>query len=218
MELIGRNMKQNLTIFFIIVFLSVFTFSAARKRGNEEKPFQQEHIDDVNRTIAERFSKTDCFKPDKTYLYINIVWAGYLGDVWDRSQLYEDVPNNLYSIFFRGKGKTRYLVNNAFICEEDGKLVAYVSEYGVVSCVSHYKEFVFSDYQKLAYVLVEKGIFKLFQIFPLTMFQYIGIDNEGKKYYIHENNDITITLLEDMSDEEWIDSLIKVQGSYKPFG
>lgn len=215
-------MKQNLTLYLIIVFLSLFTFSAARKRGNEEKLFQQEHIDDVNRTIAERFSKTDCFKPDKNYLYINILWTDYLGgDAWDRNKVIEDVPNNLYSVFFRGKGKTGYLVNNVFICEEDGKLVAYVSEYGVISCVSQYKEFVFSDYQRLAYLLVENGVNKLFHFFPLSFAQYIGIDNEGKKYYIYENyenEDITITPLEDMTDEEWTDCLIKIWGSFKPFG
>lgn len=205
-------MKRIFLQTFTIVFYSVLVTSTSMiRKGNEEKLFQQEHIDNVNRTIAERFSKTDCYEPDKTYKYINILFVGYSGDVLDRNQLYKDVPKNVYSIFLIGKGKTRYLVNITLICEEDGKLVAFVSEYGVVSCVSHYKESVFDDYQKLAYLSLEKGIYKLFNFYPMVGTRYIGIDSNDNKYLINEEtNPITITPFEEMTDEEWKDSVMPI--------
>ena len=107
--------------------------------------------------------------------------------------------------------RTRYLFNIALICEEDGKLVAFVSEYGVVSCVSHYKESVFDDYQKLAYLSLEKGIYKLFNFYPMVGTRYIGIDSNDNKYLINEEtNPITITPFEEMTDEEWKDSVMPI--------
>ena len=204
-------MKRIIILALTIVISSVSMISTAMiRKNNEEILFQQEHIDNVNRTIAERLSKTDCYEPGKTYRYINILFVGYLGDVWNKNQLYEDVPNNVYSIFFRGRGKTKYLVNIALICGEDGKLVAFVSEYGVVSCVSHYKESVFDSYQKIAYLSLEKGINKLFNFYPMSGSQYIGVDNKNNKYFINEKtNPITISIspLDEMTDEEWKNAL-----------
>lgn len=208
-------MKRFFSLTLTIVISSVLMTSTAMiRKGTEEKLFQQEHIDNVNRTIAERFSKTDCYEPNKIYRYINILYVAYYGDILDRNQLYKDVPNNVYSVFYRGKGKTRYLDNIALVCDNDGKLVAFVSEYGVVSCVSHYKETVFDDRQKLAYSCLEKDIYKLFNFYPMSGSRYIGIDNNDKKYVVDNNykinektlNPITITPLDEMTDEEWKNS------------
>lgn len=205
-------MKRIVTLFFSIVISSVLMESTAMiRKGNEERLFQQEHINNVNRTIAKNFSKTDCYNPNKTYMYINILFVGYLGDAFDKKQVYEDFPNNFYSIFLRGKRKTRYLFNIALICEEDGRLVAFVSEYGVMSCVSHYKESVFDNYQKLAYYLLEKEITILFNFFPMSGKRYLGIDNNGNKYLINEEiKPITITPFKEISDEEWKSSLMPI--------
>lgn len=212
-------MKRFSLFTLAIVISSVLMTSTAMiriRKGSEELLFQQEHIDNVNRTISERFSKTDCYEPNKKYRFINILYVAYYGDFLDRNQIYKDVPNNVYSSFLRGKGKTRYLFNIALVCDKDGKLVAYVSEYGIVSCVSHYKETVFDYRQKLAYSCLEKDIYKLFNFYPMSGSRYIGIDNNGNKYVIDDNyklnekttNSITITPLEEMTDEEWKESVL----------
>lgn len=69
-------MKRIVTLFFSIVISSVLMESTAMiRKGNEERLFQEEHINNANRTIAKNFSKTDCYDPDKTYMYINIFLA-----------------------------------------------------------------------------------------------------------------------------------------------
>lgn len=205
-------MKRIVILIFSIVISSLLMESTAmiRKR-NEEILFQQDHIDNVNRTIAEKFSKTNCYDPNKNYRYINILYVGYIGNGFDKNQVYEDFPDNFYSIFIRGKGKTRYLFNIALVCEEDGKLVAFVSEYGGMSCVSQYKESVFYNYQKLAYLLLGKEITILFNFFPMSGHRYLGIDNNGNKYLINEEiNPITISPFEEITDEEWKNSVIPI--------
>lgn len=208
-------MKRIVTLIVSIVISSVLMESTAMiRKGNEERLFQQEHIDNVNRTLAEKFIKTDCYDPSKAYEFINILYVSYLGDGFDKKQVYEDFPDNFYSLFLRGKGKTRYLFNIALICEEDGKLVAFVSEYGVMSCVSLYKESVFENYQRLAYFSLEKGITKLFNFFPMSGKRHLGIDHNGNIFLINEEiNPIIITPFEEITDEEWKDSVMPIYNS-----
>jgi len=213
---------KRFSLFTIAIVISslLMTSTAMKRKSNEELLFQQEHIDNVNRTIAERFSKTDCYEPNKVYRYINILYVAYYGDFLDINQIFKNVPNNVYSTFLIGKGKIRYLYNIALICDKDGKLVAFVSEYGVVSCVSDYKETVFEGYQKLAYHCLEKDIYKLFNFYPMFASRYIGIDNDDNKYLIDEDkvyeettNPITITPLEEITDEKWKESISPLYSS-----
>lgn len=198
-------MKRIITLTLLIIFSSLFA-TAKNRRENKEVLFQQEHIDKVNKILVEKFSRTDCYETNKKYLFINILFVAYYErDFADKEQICKDIPQNVYSIFI-GKGRKRYLMNIALICEEDGKIVSFVSEYGRMMCVSQYNESIFDSYQKIAYLSLEKGINKLFNFFPMNGLQYIGVDNNNNKYLINEKtnpNAVTISSLDEMTNEEW---------------
>ena len=200
-------MKRLFTQILLVVFTSVFSYAAKIK----EKIVLQNDIEKINGIIAERFSKTDCYEK-KEYLYINMLNVNYAGDCFDRQQICEDIPllRNVTSIFI-GKGKKKYLQNITLICDQKGNMVAYITEYGNVVCVSHYQKTVFDSFQRLAYMSLEKGIDKLFGLGPMSIHQYLGVDKNNTVYYINDREK-TITPLDEMTDEEWKNALCHEDG------